>query len=601
MKRALFLPRSLRLFLFLTPFLSLSAQDRTAITAEELRGHLRVLAADSLEGRGAGSRGERIAAQYLTAEFRQAGLQPAGDDGTFEHAFTFIQGAEPGERNRIAVRSAGRERVLTIGTDARPLGFSGSGSFEGPVVFAGYGISFPDGRYDDYAGVDVSGKAVLLLREHPEQDNPHSEFIPLAGLRTKAIRARELGAKAVLIVAGVTDDEPAALIPFASSASGGSVGIPVLSITRTAAEEILALSGTGLSDRERGLAATRKPAPIEIEGVTLVVETDVRERRASSRNIVGFVPGTDPSLKDEVVVIGAHYDHLGWGGQGSGSLAPDSVAIHNGADDNASGTAGLIELAEYCAAHPARRGLLFAAFSGEERGLLGSAAFVERPTIPLSRMVAMVNMDMIGRLNNGKLIVYGAGTSPRFPDLLKRHTPEGLDVKQVPDGFGPSDQSSFYAKKIPVLHFFTDLHSDYHKPGDDWEKIQYEGMATVLGMVEAVVRDLADADAAPSYVSVEAPRRPAGGRGVRSYTGTIPDFGEQSGGMKLSGVTEGSPAAVAGLQAGDVIVRFGTIDIGNLYDYTFALGEYKPGDVVTVVVRRGTEELSFQLTVGSRK
>lgn len=581
----------------------LQAQESPDITAVELREHVRYLASDSLEGRGTGFRGAELAAQYIAGQFKKIGLRPAGNDGTFFHGYDFLLHRELGARTLAAIRSAKKSRSLILQRDFRPLEFSATGAFEGPVVFAGYGITLPSRSYDDYAGIDVRDKAVLIFREHPEKANPHSEFEQAAGLRGKVIRARELGAKAVLIVGGLSTMEMDDLLPFAAVQSGSAAGVLVVTVTRRVADELLGDTGKSLNTLEDAIQTTLKPVSFECQGVTLSLETDLREIRGMSVNVAGLLPGSDNELKEEVVVVGAHYDHLGYGGPGSGSLKPDTRAIHNGADDNASGTAGLIELAEYLASMRAslKRSVLFLAFSGEERGLLGSAAYVEHPTIPLDRIVTMVNMDMIGRLRNGKLIVYGAGTSPGFAELLTRTTPRGIDMKPVPDGFGPSDQSSFYAKNIPVLHFFTDLHEDYHKPSDDWDKIEYEGMETVLGMVAAVTMELASSQERPAYASVAAPRRSGEGRGIRSYTGTIPDFGEQVEGMKISGVTDGSPAAVAGLQGGDIIVKFGAIEIKNLYDYTFALGEYKPGNVVDVVVNRGGEKKTFRLTVGSRK
>ncbi|MBI4418590.1 MAG: M28 family peptidase [Ignavibacteriales bacterium] len=585
------------------PFLHVSSQEQPEITVEELREHVRYLASDSLEGRATGTRGADLAAEYIAAQFRRAGLEPRGDNRTYLQNFEVLMGYELGSRNSATIRVAKRERTLVLQTDFRPLGFSASGTYSGDVVFAGYGITLPGKAYDDYAGLDVAGKAVMILREHPDSGNPHSEFISLSGIRHKVTRARELGAKAIMIVGGLSDAEGRALLPFTFAQSGGTAGILVFTITREIADQILEASHKNLRTLEEQLVASKKPASLAIEHATVALETEVSAVMGRAANVVGFLPGNEESLRQEVVVLGAHYDHLGYGGEGSGSLKPDTSAIHNGADDNASGTAGLIELAEYFAMkRPSlKRGLVFIAFSREERGLLGSAVYVERPAVALEKTVAMVNMDMIGRLSGGKLIVYGVGTSPGFSDLLTRHAPEGINVKPVPDGFGPSDQSSFYAKQIPVLHFFTDLHSDYHKPSDDWDKLAYTGMKSVLEMVASVALELNGTAERPSYVSVASPRRSGEGRGIRSYTGTIPDFGEQSGGMKLSGVTEGSPAAVAGLQAGDLIVKFGTVEIKNLYDYTFALGEYKPGDVVDVVVKRGNETKTFRLTVGIRK
>ena len=585
------------------PWLAMGQQN-PSFTAIELREHIRFLASDSLEGRAAGSPGEAIAGEYIAADFLRSGLEPLGDNGTFFQGFEFVAGVKLGQENTATIASGTSTQALSLNEEYRPLGFSSSDSFSGSVVFAGYGISMPEKGYDDYSGVDVAGKAVILLRYHPEGDNPHSEFTMVSGLRYKAAKAKEMGAAAMLMVTGPADTDRDGLNPLTDDQAVGNAGIPALSMTQQAVNALLKQTGENLNDLQNGINASKKPNSFLIRDVELQVTVTLDEIRRTGRNVIGYLPGKDGDLNDQVVIIGAHYDHLGMGGQGSGSLTPDMVAVHNGADDNASGTAGLLELAEYFAARrdQLKRSMLFLAFSGEERGLLGSAHYVKNPALPLEHSVVMINMDMIGRLQERKLIVYGMGTSPGFEKLVRSHNADStFDLRLLPDGFGPSDHSSFYGNKIPVFHFFTDLHSDYHKPTDDWNLINYEGTKDVLELVAAVATDLNDQPDRPVYAEVESPGRPSGdGRAIRSYTGTIPDFGEQVKGMRLSGVTDGSPAAVAGLQAGDVIIKFGKVEINNLYDYTYALGEHKPGDKVELVVRRGDEVKTFRLTVGRR-
>ncbi len=579
-----------------------SAQGKPDVTVHELQEHLRFLTSDKLQGRGTGTDGERLASEYIARHFQSLGLKAPGTTGCFQ-TFEFTAGVTLGKENSAEVVSGRTRKQLVLNTDYRPMGFSATGSFEGEVVFAGYGISLPEKQYDDYAGIDVSGKAVLLLRHHPDGDNPHSEFGAGAALRYKTAKAREKGAKAVIFVTGPVDDEKDILPDLSYDQSMGDAGIPAISITRLAAESLLGPATVASLQKE--INGDKKPRSFLLSGKHISLWTDVVKVQKRGTNVLGYLEGSDEKLRSEIIIIGAHYDHLGMGGAGSGSLTPDSIAIHNGADDNGSGTAGLLELAEFMANRPSelRRSMLFIAFSGEERGLLGSAYYVKNPLLPLDRTAAMLNMDMIGRMNNRKLIVYGTGTSPGFEQLVTSHNADStFDLRLVKDGFGPSDHSSFYGSGIPVFHFFTDLHSDYHKPSDDWEKINYEGMIAVLKLVASIALDLSRGDQRPLYVRVEAPRQPAtSGQGrPRSYTGTIPDFGEQVDGMKISGVTDGSPGARAGLQAGDIIVKFGTIEIKNLYDYTFALGEYKPGDEVDIVVKRGNETKSMRLTIGRR-
>ncbi len=576
-----------------------------AITAAELRQHLNYLASDALGGRKPGTAGIDLARDYIAKQFKSYGLTPAGNDGSYLQTFEIVTGIEPGPSNAFSATVDGSSLQLQMDRDIRPLGFSASGTFTGPIVFVGYGISAADKSYDDYAGIDVKDGIVMMLRYHPEGTGEESDFQRFAALRYKAAKAKELGAKALILVTGPADADSDELMGLSYDRQMGNAGIGAVSITRAAADRILKGSGWSVKALQDSITSSKKPQSFTLKAVKGSFTVDLKELRATTSNVVGMLKGNDPVLQNEVIVIGAHYDHLGMGGANSGSLMPDTVAVHNGADDNGSGTVGLLELAQAFAAERAelKRSILFIAFTGEEMGLLGSAYFVNNPTIDLDRVVTMANMDMIGRLTNRKLIVYGTGTSPGFEEMAVRHNADStFDLRPVKDGFGPSDQSSFYGKNIPVFHFFTDLHSDYHRPQDDADLINYDGMVQVLQYVDGIVTELDTLSAKPLYAKVEMPRQPASGMGrSRSYTGTIPDFGGGDiEGMKISGVREGSPAAVAGMQGGDVIIKFGTVDIKNLYDYTYALGEYKPGDEVEVVVKRGEETVTLKLTVGKR-
>jgi len=404
-------------------------------------------------------------------------------------------------------------------------------------------------------------------------------------------------------VTGPEDSEMDDLIKLSYDQATGNAGIVALHVTRKRADELLLGQQKKIKDLQKNINQSRSPHSFVVAGSSVSATVDLQEIRQTTANVAGLIEGSDAVLKDQVLVIGAHYDHLGFGGEGSGSLKPDTIAVHNGADDNASGTAGLLELAQAFAAQRTmlNRSILFMTFSGEELGLLGSARYVKNPLVPIERTVAMLNMDMIGRMNNRSLIVYGIGTSPGFEELAKRNNKDSTFVLKLnKDGYGPSDHASFYGKQIPVFHFFTDLHSDYHRPSDDYDKLNYQGMADVVRYVEAITKDLDDAKEKPQYVAVEAPRPAGAGRSSRVFMGTIPDFGEQVEGMKLSGVREGSPAAKCGLQGGDVIVKFGKVDIKNLYDFTYALGEYKPGDEVEVVFKRGDETRRCRVTLERR-
>jgi Zn-dependent M28 family amino/carboxypeptidase len=317
--------------------------------------------------------------------------------------------------------------------------------------------------------------------------------------------------------------------------------------------------------------------------------------------VVGLLKGSDPTLKDEIVVIGAHYDHLGLGGPQS--LAPKALGeVHNGADDNASGTAGMLELAQAFAdrATDLKRSLLFMAFSGEEEGLLGSNYYVKHPLFPIERTVAMINMDMIGRLQDNKLIVQGVGTSPQWPPLLEEvNKQKKFDLKTTADGTGPSDHSSFYLKDIPVLFLFTGVHSDYHKPSDDYDKINTEGQARVVRFAYDVVSKIQSLPTRPEFTKTSGSEQ-MGRRGFRVSLGVMPDYAEEVEGMKISGLRQGSPAERAGLKAGDIIVRLGSIQIKNIYDYTFALSPLKEGEEVEIEVLRNEQRLVMKITPEKR-
>jgi len=563
------------------------------VTAQELQAHVKYLASDALEGRRTGTAGAEKAADYVASEFKTYSLLPFGDAKTYFQKYEFVAGIKLGVQNSFSATIGGKKQEFKLDTDFRPLGFSMSGSFSGNFVFAGYGISAPDRNYDDYKGLDVKDKAVIVLRYSPASDSTRKDFDQYSSLRYKSLKAKELGAKALLVVTGPADSDSDDLIKLAYDQTVGSAGIIAASISRKTTDLLLRSKGVSVKNLQDSILKTTSPRSIVTEDVTIQLMSDVVPIRQTTSNVLGFLEGSDPVLKNEVVIIGAHYDHLGYGGEGSGSRKPDTNAIHYGADDNASGTSGLLELAQNFASRKEelKRSLLFISFSGEELGVLGSAYYVNNPVIPLDRTVAMVNMDMIGRFTNKTLIVYGTGTSAEFDEMIRKHNADSaIILKPVRDGFGPSDQSSFYGKQIPVFHFFTDLHNDYHLPADTWDKLNYPGMEQVVKYIDEIVVDLIHEPTRPKYIAVEVPRSPAGsGRGARVSMGTVPNMGEQVDGVKLMGVREGSAGQEAGMLAGDIIVKFGKIEVHNLSDYSYALGQYKPGDEVEIVVRRGEE------------
>jgi hypothetical protein len=639
-------------------------RDESAPQVERLRTHIQYLASDKLEGRRTGSAGANLAAEYIAREFARYGLRrsigrdlpgmsilEADSPRRYMQEFPFVAGVELGRNNSMlfnaradastaqggtsATRAAG---VLSVSLDLRPgedwmpLGFSSNGKLtNAPAVFVGYGIKAGELNYDDYARAQVAGHIAIALSGTPDGDNPHGQFARYADVRWKAIAAREQGASALVLISAEENfkDDPSARLSYDNSA--GEAGLPVVVISRQAAARFFGLGGSAqLSEFEMKFRELMKtpPGPVTEQfdvkarvkpefNFNISLSTDIVRREAPAYNVAGILEGSDPVLKNEVIVIGAHYDHLGRGGEGS--LAPREGDIHHGADDNASGVAGVLELARIFSAERARpkRTLVFVAFSGEEEGLLGSNYFVNHPVVPLSQTVAMINMDMIGRMKENKLIIGGVGTAQQWRAwIADKNKPGGLNVFLATassiitlkpftltlneDGYGPSDHSSFYAKQVPVLFFFTGTHDDYHKPTDTAEKINYEDETRVIFFIELLVHSVDDEPKRPTYTVAKSDSQ---GRsmGFRVYLGTIPNYSESSDGLKLDGVREDSPASKAGLKAGDRVTKLAGREVRNVYDYTYALGEMKAGQEYDVEIVRGTETLKLKITPTARK
>jgi hypothetical protein len=473
-------------------------------------------------------------------------------------------------------------------------------------VFAGYGASASEFGYDDFANLDVKDKIVVLLRYEPPGFSSHGNtgLTQHSQLITKAINARNHGAKAVVIVNGkLAEGEDDLLTRFGSVSGPVNSGILLLQVKNAIAEKWFHAAGKSLAEVQAQINASTKPASFAFpDSLRLNMNVAIENTQATVNNVLAYLPGET----DEYVIVGAHYDHLGRGN--FDSLAPSQIGqIHPGADDNASGTAGVLELARRLAPMKGKlhRGILFASFAGEELGLLGSAEWVKEPTRPLDKAVAMLNMDMIGRIKDDKVYIGGVGTGSTFQGWLDQaQAKAGFKIEYSPGGYSSSDHTSFVTKRIPVLFFFSGLHSDYHKPSDTWEKINAEGAVRLLDLVADVSQKLASAPERPSFITV-AEDKPAasssGGSGYGAYFGSIPDFGQVENGVKFSDVKPGSPAAKAGLKAGDVLVQFGDRPIKNLYDFTDALRRGKVGEVVEVKVIRDGQPVTASVKLEQRK
>lgn len=558
-----------------------SCPDPSLVTrgTEGALAHVRYLADDGLEGRAVGSAGARCAADYIAAQFEAIGLEPAGTEGNYFQSFPIRKGADLGADNTLTVAGA----ALTVGDDWVPFGFSASIALEEQLVFGGHGLSSPGNPEDQYAHLDISGSIVVL--EWGDPDAPHG--VSLRGdPHFKATVAAGRDAAGVILLAPAGMD-----LPDLANETRSSLAVPVLVVAGDDAD------------------AVRSAA---LDGATVNLEVEVNEARVDANNVAGLLRGSDPTLRDEYVIIGAHFDHLGMGGEGS--LAPDATEIHNGADDNASGTAAIIEIARAMAEgrRPARS-VLFLAFTGEERGLWGSAHFVAEPTIALEDAVAMLNLDMVGRVAEDGVTVFGFGTADEWDgvvDGVNASLTNPLSVSKAPDGYGPSDHSSFYAAGIPVLHFFSNTHVDYHRPSDDWWKINVDGLDRIAELTAGVAARLAAGGSntvtlTPIQQEQAAPQAPttssSSSGGYGPYLGTIPDMTPRDFGLRITGVREGSPAEEGGLRGGDVVVEFDGNEIADIYAYTYALRDRKPGDEVVIVVERDGERVTLNVTLGERR
>jgi hypothetical protein len=563
------------------------------------------LASPEMEGRGAGTKGLTRAEHLIEKRYKELGLQPAGVNGYLQ-PFTVVTGARLKSDNRFLVESGGSRHNLKINQDFVPFSFSASGEVTAPLVFAGYGATADEFHYDDYAGLDVKDKIVIVLRYEPsgfaEKSGNHG-LTQHSQLVTKAINARNHGAKAVVVLNGkLGDGEEDLLTRFGSVSGPENAGIIMVQAKNTIAESWFKSGGKLLKDAQEQINSATKPASFAFpDTLHLSLHIDIETMRATVDNVLAWLPGQT----DEYVIIGAHYDHLGRGN--FDSLAPSQIGqIHPGADDNASGTAGVLELARLLAPQRGqlKRSILFVNFAGEELGLLGSAAWVQNPTRPLDKAMAMINMDMIGRIKDDKIYIGGVGTGSTFKSVLEqaeKDTP--FKVEYSAGGYSSSDHTSFVTKKIPVLFFFSGLHSDYHKPSDTWDKINSPSAARLLDMIGNVTVQLAEAPDPPTFqvVAEDRPSTGGGGGGYGPYFGSIPDFGQTENGVKFSDVKPNSPAAKAGLKAGDVLIQFDDKPIKNLYDFTDALRRSKVGDVVEVKVIRDGQPINASVKLEQRK
>ena len=599
----------------------LKAGLEVAITQDDLYEHVRYLASDELEGRMTGTEGVRQAGEYIAAGFAAAGLEPMGDGGTFFQEFSFPAGVEMIPEKNALVVTAGSDsptRVLEVDKDFRPVSYTTNASVKGEVACVGYGLSIPGEpgkpKYDSFEGIDVKDKIVLIFDDVPSNldTDERIRWMHYSSPRYKAKQALKHGAVGVLLVIGPNTPGADSLFPISRTAS--DAGIVAASISIEVAERLLGEGRPGLKELQDMLDDGEIPGHFTQLRLNTRVEltTHLERKEGTCRNVVGFLPPIgEGRIADEYVLVGAHYDHIGRGeAGGSRAVSGEEGEIHNGADDNASGTATLLELAAYMAdqrkdkTSGQERGVIFACWSGEEIGVIGSTYFARHAPCPLGQIAAYVNFDMVGRLRDGKLILQGIGSSPNWPRLVEKvNVREPLALVIQKDPYLPTDTHEFYPAGIPVMSFFTDVHDDYNRPTDDADTLNYAGMEHIGRFARHLVSELAVEPDRLAYATVERVA-PKGGqmRGRRIYTGTIPDFAAGDvGGMKISGVQGGSPAEKAGMTGGDIIVKFAGHDIGGLEDYSVVLRALKPDEPVEIVVKRDDGEHKLTITPTTRK
>lgn len=644
--------------------------DEPAEIEKRLDSAVRYLASDQLEGRGVGTKGLDLAAEFIARQFAETGLKTAWSEGGPFQEFTFSLPPELGKQNRLTLvgppPKPGEQPQaieLTVGKDFLPLAASGAVSFDRPLVFAGYGITAQAEKYDDFQGLDVCGKIVIVLRHEPQQDDPQSVFngtreSAYAPLDRKLAAALEHKAAGVIVCTDALDvrkqvaqrrqrwiealgrlaaeheklkkadnltiDQTEAqrkqieglvrqvdtaskaieaqydpLLPLGQLQAGPArQEIPVVQCRRAVLDRaVQAALSTDLAKLEEQIDQGPTPHSRELIGWKAVGRTDIANPKIALKNVAAVLEGQGP-LADETIVVGAHYDHMGYGQPGSRSADPKS--IYYGADDNASGVAVLIEVARALAQRPEKlsRRVVFVAFSAEETGLHGSEHYVQHPLVPIEKTVAMVNLDMVGRLRDDRVLVLDSGSGKSFGPLLEKICQaEHLELSRVPGAPGPSDQAHFYAKGVPVMHFFTGIHSDYHRTSDKAETMNVPGMRRMVSLTQAAVVELAQTPARPEYVKVGPFLRGLIDWRLQPFFGCLPAFLSDGPGFSLGAILKGSPAERAGLRAGDIVVEFGETKIGSADDFLNALRKHKAGVRVKTVVRRGGEMIAVEVVL----
>ncbi|MBN2681252.1 MAG: M28 family peptidase [Bacteroidales bacterium] len=560
------------------------SQTKEEICKEDISLHLNFLAGDSLKGRYPGTLEDKLAAEYIKSSFKNFGLKPLFKD--FLQPFTILVDVEPGQYNSLEFG----EKKFKLEKDFIPLSFSANLTLATEAVFVGYGFDVEQDnfKWNDYENANCKNKWVIVLKGFPEikGENPLTAF---ARLRNKVTVAKDYGAAGVIFVSGVKYEKQDVLSGIFYDRIGADSGIPVIQITRKTANTILG----GISDTlkievlEKQIDESKKPIVFDVSK-KISAQTEIIKRTATTYNVVGLIEGKSSVLKTKYIVIGAHYDHLGFGGPGTGSRNPDTLAIHYGADDNASGTVGIMELAEILCSEKTNHSVIIVAFGAEEMGLLGSKHFMENLPVDKKDISLMINLDMIGRLEKS-FTIGGTGTAVEFDSILNTISTETQFFKS-PEGYGPSDHASFYSENIPVLYFNSGIHTDYHTPEDKIEKINQEGMKIILDFVYNVFKQTDKSDNRLSFKEAGS-KTQSKQQNLKVTLGIIPDFGGAKEGLGIGGVKKGGPAEAAGLKKGDIIKSINGNKVGDIYEYMQRLSKLKEGETAILEIERNLEKI----------
>lgn len=564
------------------------------ITEGEIMSHIRYLSHENRGGRYPGSRGSKDVISYVTKQFKSYGLQP-GNGNSFVQPFEFKTGLKLEDSNYVTFNG----RLLSPKLDYNPLSFSSNGEYFGEVVFAGYGFQIEsDGvKWDDYKSIDVSGKWVVVMRHSPERNSEHSVFLKHSPLHKKMSVARDQGALGIIFISQLEDEN---LFPLQYLDNYKDSGMPVIHLSNTNADELLKETGWNRKKIQTYMNNNLKSLSFPLSNTIVKAKIDLSIVNSRAGNIIGLIKSGNREFRDEYIVIGAHFDHVGNGGPSSGSRIPDKEQVHPGADDNASGTAGLMEIAQKLSSQKGRlkRSIILIGFDAEEKGLLGSKYFIKNPTVDLEKIKLMINMDMIGRVKDSSFTVGGVGTSPTFNKLLDSlafKKPFNL-IKSNP-GYGPSDHAPFYSESIPVLFFFSGFHDEYHTPGDTWKLINLKGEKKILDFIYSITFYLSRVKEPPLFTESGPKKVVMNNNSSFNVTmGIIPNYSSSALGLEIDQLSKNNgPAARAGLLPGDVIKSINGKKVNDIYDYMDRLGELQPGMEVPVRIERQREK--FELNV----